>query len=160
MNWWHRQLPVEVSQLFCHTSLRRASTILVSHLRPGTEQGVGTVKLLNVCLGVFCYTSPRRARAILVNVHLCAVKHTFSIFARMSRYTRDYGQTSSCYEKGWSPSTNKQQTAKNSCSGWSRRGTRGNPAEYEGRYNHWDESGSHDSAKDTEDDAAEGRYRR
>ena len=51
----------------------------------------------------------------------------------------------------------KQQTAKSSCSGWSRWGTRGNPAEYEGRYSHWDEGRSHDSAKDTEGDAAEGQ---
>ena len=101
-------------------------------------------------LGVFCYTSPRLARAILDLVLLSSVLTNLpSKFARMSRHTLESGRTSSWYDM--------QQTAKSSYSGWSRRGTRGNPAECEGRYTHWDEGRSHDSAKDTEGDAAEGR---
>ena len=103
-------------------------------------QGVGTVKLLCACLLESSVTHRR-----------------VSISARMSRYTRECGQTSSWYDKRWSPSTNKQQTAKSSNSGWSRRGTSGNLAEYEGRHNNSGEGRSHDSAKDTEGDATEGR---
>ena len=75
----------------------------------------------------------------------------------MSRSTCEYDRTSSWYDKERAPPTNKQQNARNRSSGWSKRSTRGNPAEYEGRYNLWDEGKSHDSAKDTEGEAIEGR---
>ena len=75
----------------------------------------------------------------------------------MSRYAREYGRTSSWYNKECAPPTNKQQSARNSCSGWSKRSTRGNPADYEGRYNQWDEGKSHDSAKDNKGEATERR---
>ena len=75
----------------------------------------------------------------------------------MSRYSRQCGQSSSWCDKGWSPSTNEQQSAKSSYSRWTRWGTTGNPGEHEGRDNHWDEGSSHDFAKDGEGDAAEGQ---
>ena len=49
------------------------------------------------------------------------------------------------------------KTRGNSYFGWSKRGTRGNPAEDEGRYSQWNEGKSHDSAKDNEGEAIEGR---
>ena len=72
----------------------------------------------------------------------------------MSRYTREYGRTSSWYNKEWAPPT--KQNARNNYSGWSKRGTRGNPAEYEGTYNQWEEGKPSDSAKDNEGEAIEG----
>ena len=66
----------------------------------------------------------------------------------MSRHTREYGRTSSLYNKEWAPPS--KHNARNSYSGWSKRGTRGNPAEHEGRFNQWDEGKSRDSAKDNE----------
>ena len=76
----------------------------------------------------------------------------------MSRYTRDNGRPStSWYHKGWTPSTNKDQSTKSSYSGWSKRSTRGNPSEYEGRHNYWDEGKTQDSANDTESVAREGK---
>ena len=52
----------------------------------------------------------------------------------MSRYTRDYGQASSWYPKGWAPS-------KNTYSGWSKTATRG-------YYSHeWDEDASRRSTQ-------------
>ena len=76
----------------------------------------------------------------------------------MSRYTRDSEHTStSWYSSGWSPSTNKHQTNKSSYSGWSKRCTRGNPSEYEGRHSYWDDGEAQDSANDTEGVAVEGK---
>ena len=74
----------------------------------------------------------------------------------MSRYTRESGHSStSWFAKGWSPSKNKHQTTKSSDSGWSKRCTRGNPSEYEGRHSYWDVGKARDSANDTEGVAVE-----
>ena len=57
-----------------------------------------------------------------------------------SRYTRESGHFStSWYAKGWSPSTNKDPSTKISYSVWSKRGTRGNSGEHEGRRSYWDD---------------------
>ena len=66
----------------------------------------------------------------------------------MSKYTTDYGQGSSWYNRNWTapakPLTN------DSCSGWSKRGTRGYPSEYDGWSHHWEESKPSDSTKNSE----------
>ena len=53
----------------------------------------------------------------------------------MSRNTREYGQASSWYDRGWAPPA-KQHT-KNSCSGWSERATRGYQCERTTRPKVW-----------------------
>ena len=72
---------------------------------------------------------------------------TFAPCSDVSRYTRDYGQASSWYNRRWAPST-KQQT-KNSYSGWSKRATRGYQSAYDGAVN----SKPRNSTKDNEADA-------
>ena len=71
------------------------------------------------------------------------VKHT-SPSSAMSQYTREYGRTSSWYDKEWAPSS--KHNARNNFSGWSKRGTRGNPAEFEGRFRQSDEGRHRESA--------------
>ena len=60
----------------------------------------------------------------------------------MSRETRDYGQTSSWYNKGWVPS-------KSTYSGWSKRATRGyqTNCDRDDRRHEWDESTSRGSTQ-------------
>ena len=66
----------------------------------------------------------------------------------MSRYTREYGRTSSWYNKEWAPPS--KHYTKNSYSGWNKRCRRGYPSEYEGRLNQWEEGKLSDSAMDNE----------
>ena len=58
----------------------------------------------------------------------------------MSHFSRDYGQTSSWYDKGWAPS-------KSTYSGWSKRATRGYQANYDrdDRRHEWDDHASRGS---------------
>ena len=57
---------------------------------------------------------------------------------------------SSWYNEEWAPPSKHE--ARNSYSGWSKRGTRGNPTEYEGRFHQWDEGRPRDSARGHETD--------
>ena len=75
----------------------------------------------------------------------------------LSRYTRERGWTSFWYNKEWAPPSDKQQKVKNSSCTWCERCTFGNPAEREERYNQCDVGKLHDSAKDDEGGAIEGR---
>ena len=63
--------------------------------------------------------------------NLCLTKHTFAPYSDMSRYMREYGHASSWKSRCWAPPA-KQHT-KNSCSGWSKRATRGHHSDYEDR---------------------------
>ena len=140
----HCQLPAEGFQ-FCSGTppcVVQAPFWSCIHLRLGSEQSCWYCELgVRMSLGVFCFTTPRCAPAISVHEQQCTMKHIFSTIDQ-------------CLA---APPTNKQQNARNSYFGWSKRGTRGNPAEDEGRYNQWDEGKSHDSAKDNEGEAIEGR---
>ena len=76
----------------------------------------------------------------------------------LSRYTRDSGHFSIFwYHNGWIPFTNKHQSTKSSYSGWSKRCTRGNSGEHEGRRSCWDDGEAQDSADNTEGVAVEGK---
>ena len=99
-------------------------------------------------------TSPRTSHLGYRASVFCAILPSILIW--ISHYTRESG-SSSWYDKGWSPSTNKHQTSKSSYSGWSRRGPRGNPAEDAGRHSHWDEGRAQDSANDTDGGAMDGQ---
>ena len=99
-------------------------------------------------LGVFYYTSSSCTSHFGSRACVLCKQAFLPIFARTSSFSCECGRTSSWYDKEWSPSSHKQQTAKNSCFGWSRWGSRENPAECEGRYKYWDEGRPLDSAKD------------
>ena len=58
------------------------------------------------------------------------------------------------------PSTNKDQSTKSSYSGCSKRGTRVNSTEHEGRRSCWESGKAQDSADNTEGVMLEGRERR
>ena len=66
----------------------------------------------------------------------------------MSRYTREYGQASSWYNRGWAPPA-KQHT-KNSYSGWSKRATRGYQSDYEDWSRQWEDHQASGLAKENE----------
>ena len=75
----------------------------------------------------------------------------------MSHYTRDSGRSSTSWDhKGWTPSTNKDQSTNSSNSEWSKRGTRGNSREHEGRRSCWDGGKAQGSADNTESVAMDG----
>ena len=85
---------------------------------------------------------------------------SYNTFLLFFCFTRDNGHPStSWYNKGWTPSTNKDQSTKSSYTGWSKRCTRENPSEYEGRHNYWDDGKAQDYAHDTEGVATEGKAR-
>ena len=130
------------------------------HLRPGTVQNAGTMKLLmNACLLGSSVTHCCVAQEPFWLSCICVLYNTPSLYLILiSRYTRESGHSAtSWYDKGWSPSTNKHQTTKSSYSGWSKRSTRGNPSECEGRHSYWDDGEAQDSANDTEGVAMEGK---
>ena len=73
-----------------------------------------------------------------ISVHgqtVCCAQYTFAPYSNMSRYTREYGQASSWYNRGWAPPA-KQHT-KNSHSGWSKRATRGYHSDNDDRSRQW-----------------------
>ena len=90
------------------------------------------------------------AQAISVHGKVVRLINTNLLRFAMSRYTRDNGQASSWFYRGWAPST-KHQT-KNTYSGWSKRATRGYQSDYDydDRSREWEESTPSGSTKTRE----------
>ena len=107
----------------------RAHTVSASHLHL-SNSAVRHVQCMDIVTTVCAHVSWVSqlrvmvfAQAIWFADRLFAAQYTFAPHSDTSRYTREYGQTSSSYNKEWVPPT-KQHT-KNSYSGWSKRATRG-----------------------------------
>ena len=93
----------------------------------------------------------------MVDVHQCTVKHTPSPYLPEcpATHANVAGLLLCTMRGGHHPQISNRLRREVVLDGAG--GTRRNPAEYEGRYNHWDEGRSCDSAKDTVCDVAEGR---
>ena len=88
------------------------------------------------------------AWAISVRGQTVCLTTTLLLRIQMSRYTREYGQASSWYNRDWAP-PGKPHT-KNSFSGWSKRATRGYLSDYDDRSRQWEDSKPSGSTKDIE----------
>ena len=102
--------------LLRRTSLRRASTILVIHTFASSHCAkLYFERRCTMSLGILCFTTPRCAWAISAHQQQC-VDNTHLLHNRpMSRYTHEYGRTSSWCNKERAPPS--KHNTRNSHSG-------------------------------------------